>query len=293
MANEIECLAPSGDICGEGPVWHPEQRALYGTDINRFLVHRFTPDDRATRTWLFEEPVTSVNLTTDPNRLLLVFGSCVGLWSPRTHPYVETGFRLSDAPEMRFNDARVDPRGSLWVGTMRNNVGADGEDLDVSFENAVLYRVDPDGNASKWKHGIGISNTVAWSPDHTKFYFGDTTANAIYQFDYDLRSGDISNERPFLVNYQHGVPDGSAIDSEGFLWNTRPGSGCLIRVAPDGCVDRIIDLPVLRPTSCAFGGGALKTLFITTARSNDRLSGSVFAMRTEVGGSPEHRFLLR
>jgi sugar lactone lactonase YvrE len=292
IANEIKCIVRSGDICGEGPVWHPEQRALYWTDINRFLVHRFTPHNPATQTWTFEEPVTAVNLTTDSNRLLIVFGSCVGVWSPLTHPYIETIFRLSDTPEMRFNDARVDPRGSLWVGTMRNNVGNRGEDLDVSFENAVLYRIDPDGIASEWKHGIGISNTVAWSPDLTTFYFGDTTANAIYRFDYDLRNGEISSERPFLVNYQHGVPDGSAIDSEGFLWNTRPGAGCLIRVAPDGSVDRTIHLPVLRPTSCAFGGEDLKTLYITTARSADKLSGSVFALRTEVGGCPENRFRL-
>ena len=291
-ASEIKCIALSGDICGEGPVWHPEQSALYWTDINRSLVHRFTPDSQATHTWTFQEPVTAVNLTTDPERLLLVLGSCVGLWSPLSHPYIKTIFRLSDAPEMRFNDARADPRGSLWVGTMRNNVGASGEGLDVSFENGVLYRIDPDGGASEWKHGIGISNTVAWSPDRTTFYFGDTTANAIYQFDYDLRNGEISNERPFLVNYQHGVPDGSAIDSEGFLWNTRPGARCLIRIAPDGSVDRTIDLPVLRPTSCAFGGEGLKTLYITTARSADELSGSVLALRTEVGGDPENRFRL-
>ncbi len=293
IANEIRCIAPAGDICGEGPVWHPEQRALYWTDINRFLVHRFTPDSQATLTWMFGEPVTSVNLTTDPDQLLLVFGACVGLWSPLTHPYVKTIFRFSEAPEMRFNDARVDPRGSLWVGSMRNNVGIRGEDLDVSFENGVLYRIDPDGRASEWKHGLGISNTVAWSPDLTTFYFGDTTANAIYQFDYDLRTGKISNERPFLVTYPHGAPDGSALDSDGFLWNTRPGAGCLIRVAPDGNVDRIVDLPVSRPTSCAFGGEGLKTLYITTARSADQLSGSVFGLLMEVGGSPENRFRLR
>jgi sugar lactone lactonase YvrE len=194
---------------------------------------------------------------------------------------------------MRFNDAGVDPRGALWVGTMRNNVGANGEDLDVRFEDGVLYRIEPDGAATEWKHGIGISNTVAWSPALTTFYFGDTTANAVYQFDYDLQTGDISNERPFLVAYSQGVPDGSAMDSEGCLWNTRPGPGCLIRITPDGNVDRVIYLPVSRPTTCAFGGKDGKTLYITSARSADQLSGSVFALRTDVGGVPENRFRLR
>jgi sugar lactone lactonase YvrE len=292
-ADQIECVAFAGDICGEGAVWHPEQRALYWTDINRFLVHRFTRESGATHTWQFWEPVTAVNLTTDPDRFLLVFGSSVGLWSPCTHPHVETIFRLACAPEMRFNDAGVDARGSLWVGTMRNNVSADGEDLDVPFEGGVLYRIEPNGSATEWKHGVGISNTVAWSPDSATFYFGDTTANAIYQFDYDARTGDICNERPFLVAYPHGLPDGSATDSEGCLWNTRPGPGCLIRITPNGDVDRIVDLPVSRPTTCAFGGDDLKTLYITSARSPDRLSGSVFALHTGVGGIPENRFRLR
>jgi len=291
--DEIRCVCFAGDICGEGAVWHLEQRALYWTDINRFLVHRFTPDSQMTITWQFAEPVTAVNLTTDPDRFILVLGSRVGLWSPFTHPHVQEICRLPHAPEMRFNDAGVDPRGSLWVGTMRNNVGSGGEDLDVCFENGVLYRIEHDGTVTEWNHGIGISNTVAWSPDSTTFYFGDTTANAIYQYEYDSRTGEISNERPFLVGYRHGVPDGSAMDSEGFLWNTRPGPGCLIRIAPDGHVDRIIYLPVSRPTTCAFGGEGLKTLFITSARSTDQLSGCVFALRTEVGGIAENRFRLR
>jgi sugar lactone lactonase YvrE len=291
--DEIRCVAPAGDICGEGAVWHPEQNALYWTDINRFLVHRLDVGTQATNTWIFDEPVTSVNLTTDPELLLLVLGSRIGLWSPRACTHVETIFRLAAAPEMRFNDAGVDPRGSLWVGTMRNNVGPQGKDLDVAFSDGVLYRIDPDGAASEWKKGIGISNTVAWSPDRKRFYFGDTTANVLYSFAYDEQTGAISGERPFLAGCRQGVPDGSAMDAEGFLWNTRPGAGCLIRVAQDGRINRVVSLPVSNPTTCAFGGASLSTLYITSARSNDQFSGSVFAMDTEVGGLPSGWFRLR
>ncbi len=293
MRDEIRCVVPAGDICGEGAVWHAEQRALYWTDINRFLVHRYEVETETTRTWLFDEPVTAVNLTTDAEVLLLVLGSRVGLWRPRTHPIVETVVRLDSAPEMRFNDARVDARGSLWAGTMRNNVGPGGENLEVPFTDGVLYRIDPDGTSSVWKSGIGISNTVAWSPDGKKFYFGDSIANALYQFDYDKQTGAISGEEPFLVGYAQGIPDGSAMDAEGYLWNTRPGAGCLIRVAPDGRVERSVALPVSTPTTCTFGGEGLKTLYITSMRSGDRLSGSVFALLPGVGGFPDGRFCLR
>lgn len=286
----IECVSPAGDVCGEGAVWHPQEQALYWTDINRFLLHRFVPGSRATGTWFFDEPVTSVNLTTDPDQLLLVLASKVGLWSPSRGSYIRTVFQLPTAPNMRFNDARVDPRGSLWAGTMRNNVGPEGEDLDVQFSDAVLYRIDPSGDVSEWKHGLGISNTLAWSPDRKTFYFGDSTANAIYRFAYDEQTGSIADETPFLAGYEKGAPDGSAIDAHGFLWNARPGAGCLIRIAPDGHVDRIVPLPVSHPTTCTFGGPKHATLYITSARSSHRLCGSVFAMETDPGGLPEGRF---
>jgi sugar lactone lactonase YvrE len=292
MADDIRCVSPVGDICGEGAVWHPEHQAIYWTDINRFLIHRLDLEYETTRTWIFHEPVTALNLTTDPDRLLVVFAFCVALWSPRSHPRVEKIFHLPTAPQMRFNDARVDPRGSLWAGTMQNNVGPQGEDLNVTFADGVLYRIDPDGFSSEWKRGIGISNTVAWSPDGATFYFGDSMANAIYRYQFDSETGKIEGETPFLVGYERGLPDGSVIDADGFLWNARPSSGCLIRISPEGHVCRIANLPIAKPTTCIFGGADLKTLYVASARSSEQLSGSLFALQTEVGGLAPGRFRL-
>lgn len=290
MDDDIRCVSPAGDICGEGAVWHPEEQAVYWTDINRFLIHRLKLRDESIRTWFFDEPVTALNLTTDPDRLLVVFASSVGLWSPRSHPRVERIFHLPTAPQMRLNDARVDPRGSLWAGTMRNNVGPDGENVDVPFADGILYSIDPDGAVSKWKHGIGISNTVAWSPDGAKFYFGDSIANTIYRYRFDGNTGEIEGETPFFAGYELGLPDGSAIDADGFLWNTRPNAGCLIRISPEGRVSRIVHLPVTKPTTCIFGGADLKTLYVTSARSAEQFSGSLFAFQTEIRGLPANRF---
>jgi sugar lactone lactonase YvrE len=291
--SQVQCAVPAGDICGEGAVWHPEHAALYWVDINRFLVHAYIPEDGRVRSWLFNEPVTSANLTSDPEILLLVFASKLGLWNPRTHPRVETLHELKAAPAMRFNDAGVAPDGSLWVGTMANNVGCNGDEIVAEFKGGVLYRIDALGGATEWKRDIGISNTVAWSPDAAKFYFGDTVANMLYVYDYDRQRGSVSAERPFLAGYDRGAPDGSAMDAEGFLWNTRPWAGCLIRIAPDGRVDRIVNLPVNKPTTCAFGGDDFDTLYITSARSAERLSGSVFAFKPGPKGIPAGRFRIR
>jgi len=87
---------------------------------------------------------------------------------------------------------------------------------------------------------------------------------------------------------------GSAIDSAGFLWNCRFGGGCIVRLAPDGAVDRVVEMPVRNITTCTFGGPDLRTLFITTASivapPGDRLAGSLFALDVDVPGVPENRF---
>jgi sugar lactone lactonase YvrE len=166
------------------------------------------------------------------------------------------------------------------------------EELDVTYSEAVLYRIDPDGTATEWKSGIGLSNTVAWSPDRSDSASEIVARNALSQFAYDEATGAISNEQPFLNGYELGLPDGSAMDAEGFLWNARYGGGCVIRIAPDGRVEQTVRLPVSRPTTCAFGGDDLQTLYITSARSAEQYSGSVFSLQTHVRGLPARRFRL-
>jgi sugar lactone lactonase YvrE len=287
---EAICVVPSGDRCGEGAVWHQSERALYWTDINRFLIHRFDEADLSVKTWFFEEPPTALIRTDREDTLAVVFASHVALWKPATNQKLEVVFRLKESPRMRCNDARADPKGSLWVGTMKNNVHVDGSDLDVPFEDGTLYRIDPEGAVTEWKHHIGISNTLAWSPDCRRFYFGDSPANVIYCYDYDRATGNISEERRFLDRYQHGLPDGSTVDAKGYLWNCRPDSGLIVRVAPDGTVERTIALPIRKPTTCTFGGADLTTLYVTSAASEERLAGGLFAIHTNIKGQPENLF---
>lgn len=284
------CAAPVGDRCGEGAVWHAAESALYWVDIQRFLIHRFDEATQSVRTWLFDEPVTALTLTDRDDTLMAVFGSRAQLWRPASNALGKVFFRLAEWPRMRCNDARTDPRGSLWIGTMRNNVGLDGEDVNVSFDGGVLYRIDPDGAVSEWKRDIGISNTVAWSPAGDRFYFGDSAANVIYVYKYNKQTGEISGETPFLDRFERGFPDGSTVDAEGCLWNTRPGAGCIVRIGPDGALRQTVDLPIPNPSTCTFGGADLCTLYITSAGTGERLAGSLFKLRTGVRGMPENRF---
>ena len=294
MIGEPSCVAPTGDVCGEGAVWHASHEAVYWNDINRFLIHRFTPADRCVRTWFFDEPVTALTLTDRPEVLAVVLGSSVILWEPETDVRHDPIFRLEGWPKVRLNDARVDPRGALWIGSMRNNVNADGSGGVAGGQDGALFRLDPDGKVTIWRKEIGISNTLAWSPDRRRFYFGDTLANVVRVYDYDEATGAIANERPFLEGFARGLPDGSTVDSEGYLWNCRFFGGCIVRVAPDGTIDRIVEMPVKNVTTCTFGGPDRKTLYVTTAKieapAGDRLAGGLYAVVTDVAGQVENQF---
>jgi sugar lactone lactonase YvrE len=290
------CVAPTGDVCGEGAVWHAGENALYWTDINRFLIHRFEAASGNVKTWFFDEPVTAMILTTVPGTLAVVLGSGLILWEPAADTRRNYGFALPGWPDVRCNDARADPRGSLWIGSMWNNVNADGSPGEIKNGHGALYRLDPDLQVRQYRENLGIANTLAWNPRHTAFYFADSMANAIYQYDYDLKSGAISNERVFFADFSRGAPDGSAMDAQGYLWNCRYGGGCVVRVAPNGSIDRVVDMPVSNVTTCTFGGKDLRTLYITTAAAGakpaDRFAGGLFALETETAGQPENTFKL-
>lgn len=295
----IRCRAATGDRCGEGAVWDDADRALYWCDINRFLVHRFDETSASVRSWVFDEPVVAVALTLTPGRLLLALASRLIRWTPASDVREDVGFRLAEYPIARLNDGRPDPQGNFWIGSMQNNVKADGDlDLEVEGHWAIpghgkLFRIAKGGAHSVHRSNVGTSNTVCWSPNGRTFYFGDSQANEINAFDFDPATSSIGEARPFLSGFPRGGPDGSAVDSLGYLWNCRFGGGCVVRVAPDGKVDRIIEMPCADVTTCTFGGPDLRTLYVTSAsmrqHKGERLAGSLFSLESDVPGLPEYR----
>lgn len=132
---------------------------------------------------------------------------------------------------------------------------------------------------------------MVFSPDGSVFYTCDTTEQMIFAYDY--KDGKFSNKRLFAeAHHPNGFPDGSAIDQDGCLWTCEWGAGIVVRRTPSGEVDSVVDLPSPTPSSCAFGGADMKTLFITTAwhgltkkrLSEFPMSGGLFAIDLDVAG---------
>jgi sugar lactone lactonase YvrE len=293
---DVECIVEAGNLVGECPLWHSEENSIYWTDINGFTVQRYSLDTRDTKIWHFGEVVCSLSLTTDPKWMLVALGSRLILWAPATNERVDFCHPEPDWPANRLNDGASDSHGFFWIGSMRNNVAADGANVEVSGEHGSLYRVSPDRKVSVWDTGFGITNTVVWSPDNATFYCGCSVRNIIYAYDYDSRTNSIGNRRTFVSGLSRGLPDGSAMDANGYLWNCRFFGGSILRLSPAGALEGIVQMPVSNITNCCFGGRDLQTLFITTASlhapKGERLAGGLFSVRLDVAGAPAGRFRL-
>lgn len=116
-----------------------------------------------------------------------------------------------------------------------------------------LWRLDPDGKFINLINDIPPTpNGIRFSPDFKKLYFAVTDNGTIYEFDYDLDSGNISNKQIFATDC---APDGITIDSNGNLWNTYCYFGKPVQVFnSQGRVIKEYYLPVFRVISVDFGG---------------------------------------
>ncbi len=300
MSTEVECVVEAGCWLGEGPCWHGGEQALYWTDVPSRRLHRWSAAD-GHKTWDVPNmisalaPCTSGGLIVAEVHGLSFFDTETGALTPFVAPE-------ADKPLNRCNDGGADRQGRFWVGTMYNNLADDGSPVDMEGDTGTLWRVQPDGSYEAMVTGLGISNTLAWRADNRLFYFADTL-KGIWAFDFDPDAGSLSNRREFAMQDRAdladlGHPDGSTIDAEGYLWNCRWDGGCVIRFAPDGSIDRKLEVPASRVTSAAFGGPDLDTLYITTARyghddaelARQPLAGAIFACKPGVKGLPQGVF---
>lgn len=282
---QVEVAFHRQDQLGESPVWSIKDDALWWVDIHRPAVLCGTPGSTAAE-WLMTGTVGSLGLRRAGGVVLAMrHGFMLMDRDGRTRKLAQP---IASLPGLRFNDGRVDRRGRFWAGTVQEN-RVPGE--------AGLYRLAPDGTCRQMVHGVTVSNGLAWSPDGRTMYLACSHERTVYAYEFDLDAGELGARRVF-ARIEHGVPDGATVDSAGCYWLAHFDGGRLTRFDPGGREDRVIAMPVPRPTSCAFGGPGLDTLYVTSARFNldtpalhaAPLSGSVFAVRPGVAGLPEPEY---
>lgn len=298
-AGRVETVArpshlPQRDQLGEGAFWDDATGALWWVDIVGRRVHRLDEAGEV-RAWTTPQHVSAAIPCASGG---LIAAMADGLHRLNLGSGLTTPFARPDAdPSNRSNECRADPQGRLWLGTMSNNLAADGASAPLAGSTGGLFRIEPGGRSVGVLDGVGISNTLAWSPEGTTLYFADSLRGLMWAFAFDPASGELGERRVFLEpDAAPGAPDGSAVDEAGFLWNARWGGACVARFAPDGRLDGLLNLPARQPTSVAFGGRDRRTLYVTSARQDledaapDSLDGALFSIPVEVAGLPLARF---
>jgi sugar lactone lactonase YvrE len=289
---QIEVLVDVKTTLGEGPLWDVEQQRLYWIDSFDGRVFRATADGREIRCWDVPQKIGSMALRKDGRGAVVSLARGFHFLDFESGDVDLIADPEPDKPNNRLNDGKVDKRGRFFAGSM---------DTMEEGPNGALYRLDPDLTVTRIDDGIIVSNGPCWSPDGGTFYFTDTWSGEIWAYDYDQDRGAASNRRTFakVDRSRGGAADGSTVDAEGFLWNALVYDGRLVRYAPDGRVDRIIEMPVKKVTSVMFGGPDLDILYVTSMAKpplprfpgDGVLRGSLFAIRgLGVKGVPEPRF---
>ncbi|HRJ67992.1 MAG TPA: SMP-30/gluconolactonase/LRE family protein [Beijerinckiaceae bacterium] len=286
---DVECVLPWSASLAEGPFWSIAEQKLYWVDILAPAVHRFDPAGGINESCPLPRLVSSV-IGRRGGGLIVTTSDGVEELDFASRQLVRRVDPEAMQPENRFNDAKCDPAGRLWAGTMS---------LDAARKSGALYRIDPNHAWQRMDHPFTVANGLDWSPDGRVFYFTDSSAGTIYAYDFDMETGTLGKRRDFVrIDPGEGRPDGLTVDSEGCVWSALWDGWCVRRFDPQGRLMRELRVPVPRPTSVAFGGPALTTLFITSARvrvpakilAAAPFSGGILAVDVGVRGRPPSLF---
>lgn len=287
-ARPLDTFRRSHAILVESPYWDARLEALCWVDITAGTVH-ISPlggavDGSDDTVIALPPPVSAVQPRAAGG--FIVAGNRDRVLLLAADGSVERELATLSLPEgLRVNESKVDPFGRFVIGGMVV-VG----DAPV----AEIHRVSPDGSIETLASGFGTSNGFEWSDDRATMFLTDTNVSTVFRAAYD-ETGPLGELVPHLVGR---MSDGIVRDAEGYFWNGLYGEGVVVRWAPDGTIDRTVEVPAPNVTGVTLGGPDLRTLFIGTARENlteEDLeakpgSGDIFTLRVDVPGLPVHAF---
>jgi sugar lactone lactonase YvrE len=273
-------------VLGECPLWDARTGALYWVDYSAGTVYAQAADAGQPVAIDAGTTVSCVGLTEDPQVLIAGLRTGWHLLDLRTGARTFLADPEADRPDCRFNDGAVDPAGRFWTGSVRD---------DQAEPVGRLYRLDDDGRYTAVDEGFYCSNGIDWSPDGRWMYFVDSGSRVIYRYAFDVESGAATGRTVFVdTSTLAGVPDGLAVDAAGEIWCAFWGGAHVTRFTGTGVVAEQVDVPVSRPSSIAFGGPGLSTMYVTSASidltegelAEWPLSGAVLSLAVSVPGQP-------
>jgi D-xylono/L-arabinono-1,4-lactonase len=245
----VDLVAPLACEVGENPLWHSEAETLFFLDITLGTVYAYHPATQNCSVVARTRITGGFTLQRDGSLLLFQDGRIAVLTRNGVLREVASGLCPGND---RFNDVIADPEGRVFAGAMGGN--------------GKLLRFDPDGTVTEMADGLSIPNGMGFTPDLRGMYFTDSLPRKIYYFDYDRKTGNLSNRRIFAeIPPEEGLPDGMTIDRYGYVWSAIWFGGRVKRYAPDGRLDREVFLPIKQTSAVTFGGPDLTDMYVTSA----------------------------
>jgi sugar lactone lactonase YvrE len=289
-AVEVTPVAEVGADVGEGPSWDARTGTLLFVDVSPGLIYRLDPASGALDRISVGQEVGAA-IPRARGGLAVAMRDGIGFMADGDDAVRVFAPIESDNSGNRMNDAKCDPQGRLWAGTMA---------FDFSEGAASLYRVDADHSVTRVLSGLTISNGMGWSPDGNTMYFIDSANYAVDAYQFDAATGGLGpSERLVTFVENEGMPDGLTIDAEGDIWVALFYGGEVRCYRPNGALRGTIKLPVKQVTSVCFGGPDLGDLYITSAAyaldadalRDQPLAGATFVCRPGVTGLATNEFV--
>lgn len=294
MSSDISLIKTLGvgNELGEGVLWDESRSCIWWTDILQLTLYRYELESEKLVSYPTPERLCCFTPIEGDHRLLAAFASGFAFFDPETGVTEWIKKIEEDNPGTRLNDGKTDRNGRFWVGTMV-------EDIKTAIYKGKLYCVDHDLSISEHLSDLVITNSLCWSPDGHIAYHTDTPTRRIYR--YKSSEHPKLSEPTLLVKTEKGAfPDGSCVDSQGYLWNAQWGGSQVVRYAPDGSQDVVVPIPASQATCVAFAGPKLDKLVVTSAhsdlgveqRAQDPEAGNVFIFQTPFTGIADRSFRL-
>ena len=280
----IKLLSDVESGLGECPTYIQETDEVLWTDITgmKWLKHNF------------------ISNQTTVHKSMGMIGAIAVMEKSKFIAAVEEGFALLDEHENylitnqillkseRMNDGKCDVKGRFWAGSTHR---------EFRKSKGKLFCLGIDFKCKLILNDLTLPNGLDWSPNSEYFYLIDSLEYKVWRFDFEINSGLLGKKELFYeFNPKDGIPDGLCISTTGHLLIALYDGSAIHVISSTGLLERIIHLPVKRPTSCTFVGLNLDVLVFTSASiksesENENEVGHTYLI-SDLGfvGKKPHRF---
>jgi sugar lactone lactonase YvrE len=240
-------------VWGESLRWDDRRQRLYFVDCATQSLHWLDRGVPPLHTFVLPSMPAGIVLT-EGDALVACLQDGLHVVDPDAH----TSELLVPYPEGmhgRANDANADGAGNLVTGT-----------LNMATAPGAYWWFSPCGEWKLLDDDISNANgpVVIDIDGRSTLIFADTSAQAVYAYDYDGGSGTVGERRVFGDHaILGGMPDGATSDAQHGVWSCVLGVGQIARFTSEG-LDRVVDVPSANPSDVAFGGPGLDRLYVVS-----------------------------